>query len=89
MTYMATIKRILPKKPRTVELGSAVKKASKPRRRQTLSKSDPDYYSKIGAISAEKRQISSETFSEMARKSHENRPKSSYRGGRPPKKKTA
>jgi len=48
-----------------------------------LSKSDPDYYAKIGAISAARRKLSKEFFSEMARKSHAegSRPEG-YKGGR-------
>lgn len=50
-----------------------------------LSKNDPDYYSKIGKISAEKRirKLGTSYFSDMAKKSH---PRSEYHGGRPPKK---
>jgi len=50
-----------------------------------LKKSDPDYFSKIGQISAAKRAMTSEEFSAMAKKSHLTRPKSSYKGGRPKK----
>jgi hypothetical protein len=64
---------------------SAAKKSPKPKK---LSKSDPDYFSKIGAISAAKRKMTSADFSEMAKRSHP-RPKSAYRGGRPPKKQAA
>jgi hypothetical protein len=35
-----------------------------------LSKRDPDYYSKIGKISAERRKMTPEQFSDMARRSH-------------------
>jgi hypothetical protein len=68
------------KKPKTV----APKKAqpAKPK----LKKSDPNYYSKIGAISAAKRKLNSEYFSTMAAKSHApgSRP-DGYHGGRKPK----
>lgn len=47
-----------------------------------LSKSDPDYFKKIGLISAQKRQLSSEQMSLMAKASH---PRQSYHGGRPKK----
>ena len=53
--------------------------------RPKLSKKDPEYYAIIGKLSAAKRNLSKEYFSEMAKKSH-NRPASHYRGGR--KKKT-
>lgn len=48
-----------------------------------MSKKDPDYYKKIGAISAAKRALNSEYFSAMATKSHnaESRP-DGYHGGR-------
>jgi hypothetical protein len=51
-----------------------------------LSKADPSYYAKIGAISAAKRKISKEFFSAMAVKSHAagSRP-DRYKGGRKPK----
>lgn len=61
---------------------ATVKKQSKPRK-TGLSKSDPDYYAKIGAISAKKRKMSSADFSAMAKKSHP-RP-GGYHGGRPKK----
>jgi hypothetical protein len=48
-----------------------------------LSKSDPDYYAKIGKISALKRKLKPSVFSEMAKRSH---PRPEYRGGRPPTK---
>ncbi len=48
-----------------------------------LSKQDPDYYAKIGAISAARRKLNSEYFSAMAVKSHAagSRPEG-YKGGR-------
>ena len=63
------------------------KKVSKPKpATPKLSKSDPDYYSKIGAISAAKRKLKSEYFSAMAVLSHAkgSRP-DGYKGGRKPK----
>lgn len=74
------------KKPKKLEVKPAVKAVRSKPAAAKLSKADPDYYSKIGAISAQKRKISSEQFSEMAKKSHP-RPASGYRGGR--KKKVA
>lgn len=56
------------------------KTASKPAK-TGLRKSDPDYYRKIGLISAKKRKMTSDDFAEMARKSH---PRKVYKGGRPP-----
>jgi hypothetical protein len=80
------MKTVKPKKPRTVTRKSAVQaKPSKPVRKVKLSKKDPNYYSKIGKISAKKRKLGSEYFSDMARASHVNR--TEYRGGR--KKKDA
>jgi hypothetical protein len=71
------------KKPKAVTL-KKVQKAQpvKPK----LSKKDPDYYAKIGAISAAKRKLSKEYFSSMAAKSHGagSRP-DGYHGGRKPK----
>jgi len=72
------------KKPKAVtpkKIGKAVAGVPK------LSKADPDYYAKIGAISAAMRKLSSEFFSEMARKSHgPDSARDGYYGGR--KKKT-
>jgi hypothetical protein len=52
-----------------------------------LSKSDPNYYSKIGAISAARRKLDSTYFSDMAKKSHgPDSSRDGYHGGR--KKKT-
>jgi hypothetical protein len=49
-----------------------------------FSKTDPDYYSKIGKISAKNRLKAEgkKYFSEMAKKSH---PRDTYNGGRPKK----
>ena len=53
-----------------------------------LSKSDPNYYSKIGAISAAARKLKSSYFSDMAKLSHgKNSKRDGYHGGR--KKKDA
>lgn len=76
----------------------AVKKAIKKTKKATvhsapvlsedkkLSKSDPDYYSKIGHISGEKLLLERGTryFSEIAKLSH---PRAEYHGGRPALKK--
>ena len=64
------VKQFSPKKP-AKRLSPKVK----------LSKSDPDYFKKIGEISAKKRAISSEQFAEWARLSHKKRKKSSYKNG--------
>ena len=47
-----------------------------------LSKADPNYFSKIGAISATKRKLSKEYFSTMAAKSHAEGCRDGYHGGR-------
>lgn len=57
---------------------AAPKKTTRPAKK--LSKKDPDYYSKIGAISARKRKMTSADFSAMAKASH---PRKVYKGGRP------
>jgi hypothetical protein len=51
-----------------------------------LSKQDPEYYSKIGAISAARRKLNREFFITMAKLSHAPgaRP-DGYKGGRKPK----
>lgn len=74
------MKTVKPKKVRSV----SAKKISKPQPvKPKLSKSDPDYYAKIGAISAAKRKLDSDYFSEMAKKSHgENSRRDGYHGGR-------
>lgn len=70
---------------------SAPKKVSKPKKTTPkLSKLDPDYYKKIGAISAAKRKLKKDYFSEMARKSHGPQAKrDGYHGGRKPKEDAA
>ena len=71
------------KKPKVVTR----KKVSKPKlATPKLSKSDPDYYSKIGAISAERRKLNKDYFSRMAKLSHgKNSARDGYHGGRKPK----
>ena len=55
-----------------------------------LSKADPDYYKKIGAISAAKRKLNSEYFSNMAAKSHNEKSRpDGYHGGRKKKSESA
>ena len=76
------MKTVKPQSVKQAVVKKAVKKvSSKPK--QKLSKKDPDYFAKIGAISAAKRKLNREYFSEMARKSHAegSRPEG-YRGGR-------
>ena len=72
-------------KPKTVKkqtIKKAVKQTtSKPK--QKLSKSDPDYFAKIGAISAARRKLNSTYFSDMAKKSHgPESARTGYFGGR-------
>ena len=43
-------------------------KPSKPKVK--LSKADPDFFKKLGSVSADKRNLPSSTFSEMAYRSH-------------------
>ena len=75
------MKTVTLKTIRTVDIKPKVKKTpNRPMKKTGLSKSDPDYYSKIGAISAERRQISSEQFAEWARLSHPR--KKGHQGGR-------
>jgi len=78
------MKKETPKKVRAVNITPEVKKTpSKPPKKSGLSKSDPDYYRKIGIISAQKRKMTSEQFSAMARLSHgENSKRDGYHGGR-------
>ena len=48
-----------------------------------LSKADPNYYSKIGAISAARRKLNSTYFSDMAKLSHgKDSARDGYHGGR-------
>lgn len=70
---------------------AAVKKVGKPTRvKVKLSKSDPDYYKKIGQISARKRKLDPSYFSDMASRSHAAgcRP-DGYHGGRKKKEDAA
>ena len=80
------MKTVKPKPVKKATIKKAVKQNPKPKKK--LSKKDPDYYSKIGAISAAKRKLNREFFSNMARLSHASgsRPEG-YKGGR--KKKDA
>jgi len=68
-------------KPKKIEKAVIPKAASPAPKELALSKSDPLYYSKIGKISAKKRKLTSEDFSEMAKASHPRKPEG-YRGGR-------
>lgn len=74
-------------KPKTVKkqtIKKAVKTPSKPKKK--LSKKDPNYYAKIGAISAAARKLKSSYFSDMAKKSHgPDSARDGYHGGRKPK----
>jgi hypothetical protein len=73
------MKKQTPRKPKFVapkKIGKA--KAVTPK----LSKKDPDYFSKIGAISAARRKLSKEYFSSMAAKSHSEGCRDGYHGGR-------
>ena len=79
------MKKLEPKKPRALNIPPAVKKRPSKPAKTKLSKSDPDYYKKIGQISARKRKLSSQDFSEMARLSHIKPGKGRYNGGRKPK----
>jgi hypothetical protein len=69
-----------PRKPARLAAKPAVKAAPSKPPNTGLKKSDPDYYAKIGAISAKKRKLPKSFFSEMARKSHLRR--TEYHGGR-------
>ena len=69
-----TIKRPKAVAPKKVQKAKPVK--------VKLSKSDPNYYAKIGAISAAKRKLSREYFSSMAAKSHAKGCRDGYYGGR-------
>jgi hypothetical protein len=79
----ALMKKVAIKKPRKVVTKTVQAAPSKPTK-TGLSKSDPEYYRKIGIISAEKRRaagtITSEQLSEWAKKSHAHR-KDYSRGG--------
>jgi len=77
------MKKEIPKKVRAVNITPEVKKTpSKPPKKSGLSKSDPDYYRKIGIISAQKRKMTSEQFSAMAKLSHAPGSRDGYHGGR-------
>lgn len=78
------MKKLEVKKPRSLNIPPATVKRST-KKKVRLSKSDPDYFSKIGKISAEKRGLTSKDFSKLATLSHQKRKKSTYRGGRPKK----
>lgn len=80
------MKKLEPKKPRQLDLKPQVKKAPSKPRKVRLSKNDPNYFSKMGKISAKRRKISPEQFAEWGRLGHVNRDPSTYRGGRPKKK---
>jgi hypothetical protein len=71
------------KKLKQLEVKQAVQSSQSKPKPTGLSKSDPNYYSKIGKISAARRQMTSEEFSHMAKLSHVNR--TEYHGGRPKK----
>jgi hypothetical protein len=86
LRYHVGMKTVTLKTIRTVDIKPKIKKApTRPMKKTGLSKSDPDYYSKIGAISAARRNISSEQFREWAKLSHPR--KNGHKGGR--KKKDA
>lgn len=64
-------RKSLVKKVRKLKPEPKVKKQqSKPVKRTGLSKSDPNYFSKIGKLSAKRRKMSSEAFAAMAKLSH-------------------
>ena len=79
------MKRLLPKKLRTVTIEPQVKKSPSKPRKTGLKKSDPQYFQKSGLISARKRAMSSEDFRKMALKSHQKKRKGAAKGGRPRK----
>ena len=70
------------KKPKVVTRKKVAKPKAAP---QKLSTKDPDYYAKIGAISAAKRKLKPDYFSKMAKKSHLPGSRDGYYGGRKPK----
>ena len=80
------MKTLKPKAVKKQTIKKAVKTPSKPKKK--LSKKDPNYYAKIGAISAARRKLKSDYFSAMAVLSHgKNSARDGYHGGR--KKKDA
>lgn len=72
------MKRQTIRKMRKVKIAKAVKSSPSKPVKTGLKKSDPDYFSKIGTISAQKRKMTPEQFSAMAKLSHP-RPRSGYR----------
>jgi hypothetical protein len=76
------MKKLEIKKPRALNPVPAIKKHPSKPKKTKLSKNDPLYFSKIGAISAKKRKLTSADYSAMAKASH---PRSEYKGGRPKK----
>lgn len=74
------MRKTIVKKPRKAEIKQAVKSVASKPAKTGLKKTDPNYYSKIGTISAKKRKLPKEFFSQMAKASHKNR--TEYRGGR-------
>ena len=83
----ASMKTVTPKHVKKATIKNAVKQNPKPKKK--LQKKDPaTITAKIGAISAAKRKLNREFFSEMARKSHgPDSARDGYHGGR--KKKDA
>lgn len=79
------MRKTVVKKLKKLTVKAGVLQAQSKPKATGLKKSDANYYSAIGKISAAKRAMTSEEFSEMAKKSHLTRPKSSYKGGRPKK----
>lgn len=74
------MKTVKAKPIRSLKPKSAVKKVTLVAAKTVkLNKKDPDYYKKIGIISARKRQMTSDQFSAMAKLSH---PRREYKGGR-------
>jgi hypothetical protein len=60
------------KRIRTLTIKPLVKETpSKPKVK--LTKADPDFFRKLGAVSAERRNLPAETFSKMASASHPRR----------------
>lgn len=79
------MKTAKPKILRKVTPKSAVNKPGS-KTKSKLSKSDPDFYKKIGEISAKRRGLDSNYFSTMAKRSHGPASKrTGYYGGRKPK----
>ena len=82
------MKTVTLKTIRTVDIKPKIKKTpNRPMKKTGLSKSDPNYFQKIGIISAEKRKISSEQFREWAKLSHPRKP--GHVGGRKKKDESA